>query len=74
MPSDTEDEQPSSSRVEKMLNALNELQEAVDRLAAENRTASQRATHDLAPVEPLPGEELGAPKLAIDWRPGRRET
>ncbi len=54
MPDDSEGDEQSSSRVEKMINALDELQDAVDRLAAETRAAGRRATQDR--------EEPGTPK------------
>ena len=53
MPNDTDDDQRPSGRVEKMLSALDELQEAIDRLASESHTAGRRVVHDLTLVEPF---------------------
>jgi hypothetical protein len=53
MPNDTDDDQPAPARVEKMLSAVDEVQEAIDRLASESRTADRRVAHDLTLVEPF---------------------
>ena len=53
MPDETDDGQRSPLGVEKMLNALDEVQEAVDRLATERRTTDRRAVHNLTLVEPF---------------------
>jgi hypothetical protein len=59
MPDEIDDDQrPRSpvenrSPVEKMIDALDEVQEAVDRLAADRRIAGRRAAHDLALLEPF---------------------
>lgn len=53
MPDDTGDDQRHRSPVEKMINALDEVQEAVARLAAEKRTPGRRIAQDLALLEPF---------------------
>lgn len=53
MPDDTDDDQRHGSPVEKLINALDEVQEAVARLAAEKRTAGRRIAQDLALLEPF---------------------
>ena len=62
MPGDPEDYRPPFSPVERMINALDEVQDAVDRLAAESRTADRRVARDIAPEEPLSREELLSPR------------
>jgi hypothetical protein len=87
MPNETDDEQRPPLGVEQMLEALDEVQEAVDRLATERRTTGRRAGHDLTLVEPfsraervtlknpIPGPERDQrPSDTIDRRPARRET
>jgi hypothetical protein len=46
MPSDSDDAKQALSPVEKMSDALDEIQAAMDRLAAERRTAERRDAHD----------------------------
>jgi hypothetical protein len=59
MLSETDDNQPASSPVEKMLNALDEVEAAMGRLVAEKRTARWRITQaHLALGEPFSREEL----------------
>jgi hypothetical protein len=53
MPDDTADDQVDRSPVEKLINALDEVQEAVDRLAADRRTAGRRVAHDVVRLEPF---------------------
>jgi hypothetical protein len=53
MPNETDDDRRPPLRIEKMLNALDELQAAVDRLATETRTTGRRVAHDLTLVEPF---------------------
>jgi hypothetical protein len=59
MPEEIDDDQrPRSpvdhrSPVEKMIDALDEVQDAVDRLAADRRIAGRRVAHDLALLEPF---------------------
>ena len=53
MPNETDADRRPPLRIEKMLNALDELQAAVDRLATETRTTGRRVTHDLTLVEPF---------------------
>jgi len=52
MPSNTDDNRVPSP-VERMINALDEVQEAVDRLAAENRTPDRTVARDFVLVEPF---------------------
>ena len=54
---DTDDNPRPLSPVEKMLNALDEVQDAMKRLAAENRTVGRRVGHDFALVEPFSPED-----------------
>ena len=59
MLSDTYDGQRPPSPVEKMLNALDEVEAAMGRVAAEKRAARRRIAHDhLALGEPFSREEL----------------
>jgi hypothetical protein len=57
MPSETDDDQRPRSPVERMINALDEVQEAVERLAAEKRMSGRRIAHDLALLEPFSRED-----------------
>ena len=57
IPDDTDDDQRHRSPVEKLINALDEVQEAVARLAAEKRTAGRRIAQDLALLEPFSRED-----------------
>jgi hypothetical protein len=65
MPNETDDDQRPPLRVEKMLSALDELQEAVDRLAAQTRTTGGRIAHDLTLLEPFSRAERLTLKLPI---------
>jgi hypothetical protein len=59
MPIDTDETQHPPSPVEKMLNALDEVEAAMGRLVAEKRAAHRRIAHDhLALGEPFSREEL----------------
>ena len=62
IPDDPDDDQRPVSPIEKMINALDEVQDAVNRVAAESRTAGRRVAHDLAPEEPFTREQPFAPK------------
>jgi hypothetical protein len=61
-PDDPDDDQRPVSPIEKMINALDEVQDAVNRVADESRTASRRAADDLAPEEPFTRQEPFAPR------------
>ena len=52
MPSEPDDKPHAQSPVERMINALDEVQEAVDRLAAEKRT-SRPVARDFVLLEPF---------------------
>ena len=52
MPSEPEDKPHAESPVERMINALDEVQEAVDRLAAEKRTSTRPVVRDFVLLEP----------------------
>jgi hypothetical protein len=65
MPNETDDDQRPPLRVEKMLNALDEVQEAVDRLATERRTTGRRVAHDPTLVEPFSRAERQTLKAPV---------
>jgi hypothetical protein len=52
MPSETDDNQRAQSPIERMINALDEVKEAVDRLAAEKRTSTRPVVRDFVLLEP----------------------
>jgi hypothetical protein len=52
------DDERDPTPVEKMLSALDELQEVVDRLAVDRHPAGRRTARDLTLVEPFSREEL----------------
>ena len=59
MLNDTYDDQRPASPVDKMLNALDEVEAAMGRVTAEKRAARRRIAHDhLALGEPFSREEL----------------
>jgi len=62
MPSDShsDNDQRPASQVEKLLNALDEVQDAVNRLAAESRPADQPIADDVSAVEPFSREDARA--------------
>lgn len=62
MPGVPDDNRSRASPVERMINALDEVQDAVNRLAAERRTADRRVAREIVPEEPLSREELFAPR------------
>jgi hypothetical protein len=53
MPSETDDNRRAPSPIERMINALDEVQEAVDRLAAEKRTSGRPVVRDFVLLEPF---------------------
>jgi len=52
MPNETDDDR-APSPVEEMINALDEVQEAVDRLAAEKRPAGRPVVRDFVLLDPF---------------------
>ena len=56
MPSETDDNR-APSPVERMINALDEVQEAVDRLAAEKRPPAPSVARDFVLLEPFSRDE-----------------
>jgi len=52
MPSENDD-QHAKSPIERMINALDEVQEAVDRLAAEKRPVSRPVVRDFVLLDPF---------------------
>jgi hypothetical protein len=57
MPSDTDDTRGAPSSVENLINALDEVRDAMDRLAAERRTTPRQTARDFAIVQPYPRED-----------------
>jgi len=53
MPSEPDDKPHAQSPVERMINALDEVQEAVERLAAEKRTSGRPVVRDFVLLEPF---------------------
>ena len=53
MPSETDDNQRARSPIERMINALDEVQEAVNRLAAEKRASNRPVVRDFVLLEPF---------------------
>jgi hypothetical protein len=67
MPSDPESDRYSGSSVEKLLNALDEVRDAVNRVAVES-TTSRQAAPSLVRTEPASPVEFN-----MDRSPGPRE-
>ena len=53
MPSEPDDKPHAQSPVERMINALDEVQEAVERLAAETRRSGRPVVRDSVLLEPF---------------------
>jgi hypothetical protein len=57
MPSDTDDPPGTPSSVENLINALDEVRDAMERLAAERRTTPRQTARDFAVIEPYSRED-----------------
>jgi len=53
MPSEPDDKPTAESPVERMISALDEVQEAVERVAAEKRTSGRAVVRDFVLIEPF---------------------
>jgi hypothetical protein len=58
MPSDPESDRRPPSSVEKLLNALDEVRDAVNRVAVESGTVSRQPSPDLVRTEPSSPDEF----------------